>query len=488
MNIDNGRHRSILRQIARRAMSQRGLLTDFSSEAREEVAALGRRRPEAAEARDLRDLLWCSIDNDDSTDLDQLTVAEALPGERTRVLVAVADVTALVERDGAVDAHAGHNTTSVYTAGEVFPMLPDELSSGLTSLNPDQSRLAMVVDMVVSAAGEVEAGEVYRAWVRNHAKLAYNSLAAWLDGEGPAPPALAAVPGLDANLRLQDRATQAMHDRAHAHGQLGLKTLEARAVFDGDILNDLELDEENRAKQLIESFMVAANQAVARFLEARGMPSLRRVVREPRRWERIVELAAQQGTRLPATPDGRALEAFLQQRRAADPERFPDLSLAVVKLLGSGEYVAELEGREAPGHFGLAVGDYGHSTAPNRRYPDLVTQRLLKAALAGRPSPYSGEELTALATRCTRREDDAAKVERLVRKSAAALLLEGRQGQVFDGLVTGASAKGTWVRIFKPPVEGRVVRGEEGLDVGDRVRVRLLRTDVQAGFIDFARA
>ncbi len=488
MDIDHGRHRSILRQVARRAMSERGLLTDFSADVRREVAALARRRPDDGGARDLRDLLWCSIDNDDSTDLDQLTAAEDLGGGRTRVLVAVADVTCLVDRDGPVDAHAGHNTTSVYTAAEVFPMLPDELSSGLTSLNPGERRLAMVVDMAVSAAGEVESGEVCRAWVLNRAKLAYNGLAAWLDDAAPAPPALAAVAGLEASLRLQDRVTEAMHDRSHAQGALGLRTLEAKAVFDGELLSDLELDEENRAKRLIESFMVAANQVVARFLEGRGMPSLRRVVREPRRWERIVALAAESGGRLPATPDGLALETFLHERRAADPERFPDLSLAVVKLLGSGEYVAELPGREAPGHFGLAVSDYGHATAPNRRYPDLVTQRLVKAALAGRPSPYDGAEMTTLAARCTRREDDAAKVERSVRKSAAALLLEGRQGQVFEGLVTGASAKGTWVRVFSPPVEGRVVRGEEGLDVGERVRVRLLRTDVRAGFIDFARA
>jgi exoribonuclease-2 len=488
MDTTTSRHRSILRTIARRAMSSRGLLVDFSDEVEREVAKLASRPPESAGARDLRDLLWCSIDNDDSTDLDQLTVAEALPDGRTRVRVAVADVTALVERDGAVDAHAGHNTTSVYTAAQVFPMLPDELSSGLTSLNPGEPRLAVVVEMAVSAAGEVESGEVARAWVVNRAKLAYNGLAAWLDGTAPTPPAVAAVPGLEATIRLQDRVAQAMHESAHARGSLGLRTLEARAVFDGELLSDLELDEENRTKQLIQSFMVAANQAVARFLEGAGMPSLRRVVREPRRWDRIVELAAQHGTRLPGRPDGLALESFLHARRAADPERFPDLSLAVVKLLGSGEYVAELPGHEAPGHFGLAVSDYGHATAPNRRYPDLITQRLVKAALAGRPCPYSGAELTDLAERCTRREDDATKVERLVRKAAAALLLEGRQGQVFDGLVTGASAKGTWVRIFQPPVEGRVVRGEDGLDVGDRVRVRLLGTKVEAGFIDFARA
>ncbi len=488
MDNTTSRHRSILRNVARRAMTARGLLVDFSADVDDEVAAVAGRPPDDTGARDLHHLPWCSIDNDDSTDLDQLTVAEELPDGRARVWVAVADVTALVARDGAVDAHAGHNTTSVYTAAEVFPMLPDELSSGLTSLNPGAPRLAVVVEMVVSVAGEVESSDVYRARVLNHAKLAYNSLAAWLDGTAPPPPALAAAPALEATIRLQDRIAEAMHDRAQARGSLELRTLEAKAVFDGDLLADLELDEENRTKQLIQSFMVAANQVVARFLAAAGMPSLRRVVREPRRWDRIVELAAQDGTRLPGRPDGLALEAFLHQRRVADPERFPDLSLAVVKLLGSGEYVAELAGQEAPGHFGLAVSDYGHATAPNRRYPDLVTQRLVKAALAGRPSPYSDAELTALAARCTRREDDATKVERLVRKAAAALLLEGRQGQLFDGLVTGASAKGTWVRIFQPPVEGRVVRGEVGLEVGDRVRVRLLGTKVEAGFIDFARA
>lgn len=488
MDITNGRHRTILQRIARRAMSERGLLTDFSSDAREELKAVAERTLQASGARDLRSLPWCSIDNDDSRDLDQLSVAEAGPADSTRVRVAIADVAALVERDGYIDAHARHNSTSVYTTAQIFPMLPEELCTHLSSLNPDGPRLAVVVELGVGADGEVNDGEIYRAWVWNHAKLAYSSTAAWLEGEAPPPRAVQEVAGLETNLRLQDRAAQAMRVRRHSAGSLGLRTLEARAVFDGDILADLALDEDNRAKQLIEDFMVAANGVVARFLEGRGIPSLRRVVREPRRWERIVALAAQSRCTLPPSPDSRALEAFLHERREADPLRFPDLSLAVVKLLGPGEYVAEVPGREAPGHFGLAVRDYGHATAPNRRYPDLATQRLVKQGLAGREPTYTAEELVELATHCTRREDDANKVERLVRKSAAALLLEGRRGQRFDGLVTGASPKGTWVRILQPPVEGRVVEGEHGLDVGERVRVRLVRTDVEAGFIDFARA
>jgi len=489
MDITNGRHRAILQKIARRAMSERGMLTDFSSDVREEVALLAERTLQAAGARDLRNLLWCSIDNDDSRDLDQLTLAEALPNGLTRVLVAIADVTAMVERDGPVDAHAHHNTTSVYTAAQIFPMLPEELSTGMSSLNPEGPRLAVVVDMRIAADGAVvENGEIYRAWVWNHAKLAYNATAAWLEGQTPVPRIVADVPGLEDNLRLQDRTAQAMRAHRRSGGSLGLRTLETRAVFDGDILADLALDEDNRAKQLIEDFMVAANGVVARYLESKGVPSLRRVVREPKRWDRIVELAAQFHHTLPHDPDSRALEEFLHERRDADPLRFPDLSLAIVKLLGPGEYEAELPGHEAPGHFGLAVRDYGHATAPNRRYPDLATQRLLKAALADKPSGYTPEELKELALHCTQREDDANKVERLVSKSAAALLLEGRDGERFDALVTGASPKGTWVRILKPPVEGRVVQGEQGLDVGDRVRVRLVRTNVEAGFIDFARA
>jgi len=405
-----------------------------------------------------------------------------------KILVAVADVDATVKKGSATDGHAWTNTTSVYTAAEVFPMLPEKLSTDLTSLAEGQERLAIVMEMAVSADGTVAESEVYRAVVLNRAKLAYDGVAAWLDGTAPAPPRLSAVPGLDEQLRIQNRVAQAMKGLRHRHGALSLETLEARAVFDGDVLADLRPDEKNRAKELIEDFMIAANGATANYLEGKGFPSLRRVLRAPERWERIVKLAADLGERLPPSPSARALEGFLAKRHRADPARFPDLSLSVVKLLGSGEYALELPGQRTDGHFGLAVRDYTHSTAPNRRYPDLATQRLLKAAMAGRPAPYSNEELNALARHCTEQEDNAAKVERQVRKSAAALLLESRIGERFDAMVTGASEKGTWVRIFQPAVEGKLVHGFNGLDVGDRVRVELVHTDVERGFIDFVRS
>jgi VacB/RNase II family 3'-5' exoribonuclease len=482
-----GNARQRLRDIARRAMLERGLEPDFSPAARAEAEAARGQTDGTGTLRELRDLLWCSIDNDDSRDLDQLTVAlDATAGAR-RVLVAVADVDAAVAKDSALDAHARINTTSVYTAAQVFPMLPERMSTDLTSLNQDADRLAIVVDITVGVDGAVSGGEVYRARVRNRAKLAYNAVAAWLDGRGPLPAAAAAVKGLDANLRAQDAIAQALKAERHRRGSLALSTLEARAVFDGDALADLQPDEENRARQLIEDFMIAANGVTARFLAARHIASLRRVLRTPERWDRIVALAAEHGGHLSATPDAVALAAFLSARRAADPERFPDLSIATVKLLGRGEYAVNRPDQPPPGHFALAVRDYAHSTAPNRRFPDLITQRLLKSALVDRPPSYGANELDALARHCTEQEDDAAKVERQVRKSAAALLLEGRIGERFDALVTGASDKGTWVRISRPAVEGRLVRGFEGLDVGDHVEVTLKSTDVERGFIDFER-
>ncbi len=486
MSRNAGRHRADLKAIARRAMLDRGLLPDFSPAVMAEVArarAAGDTGP-----RDLRDRLWCSIDNDDSRDLDQLSVAEPLAGGAVKVLVAIADVDATVAQGTATDGHARHNTTSVYTAGGIFPMLPERLSTDLTSLGEGEDRVAMVVEMVVREDGMLAGSDLYRAVVRNRAKLAYNGVAAWLEGQGPLPDRAAAVPGMDAQLRLQDRAAQRLKAVRQQHGALTLHTIQARPVFEGDVLTDLEADEPNRAKALIEDFMVAANGLTARALEAKGFPSVRRVLRSPERWERIAELAAGLGERLPAEPDAAALEAFLARRRLADPPRFPDLSLAVVKLMGRGEYVAEFPGQAAPGHFGLAVQAYTHSTAPNRRFPDVIAQRLLKAALAGRPVPYAKGELQELALHCTDAEDRANKVERQVGKSAAALLLEPRVGERFDGIVTGASDKGTWVRILRPPVEGKLVRGFEGLDVGDRVRVELIGTDVERGYIDFARA
>ncbi|MGA9532102.1 MAG: RNB domain-containing ribonuclease [Anaerolineales bacterium] len=436
---------------------------------------------------DLRSLLWSSIDNDDSRDLDQLTVAEELPGGKVRVLVAVADVDSLVEHGLAIDEHARHNTTSVYTAARIFPMLPNELSTDLTSLNFGVERPSIVVDMVIDEGGQLSDSDIYPARVTNHAKLAYNSVAAWLEENVNPPEAITAVKELAENIRLQSRTAQRMKTFRHEHGALSLETIEAKAVFDGDQIRTLEIEQKNPAKEIIEDFMVAANGVTARYLSTKGYPSIRRVVRRPKRWDRIVEIAKDRGFDLPEHPDSKALEGFLVGQKAADPLRFPDLSLAVIKLLGAGEYVAELPDANAPGHFALAVKDYAHSTAPNRRYPDLMTQRLLKAALEGKPAPYSKGELDVLAAHCTQAEDSANKVERQVGKSAAALLLQSRIGEQFDSIVTGASEKGTWVRLINTPAEGKLVQGFEGLDVGEQVRVQLISLDVQRGFIDFKR-
>jgi VacB/RNase II family 3'-5' exoribonuclease len=482
-NAPTGREE--LRTIARRAMTERGLLPDFSPAALAQTEALREGVETGPGVRDLRDLAWVSIDNDDTRDLDQLSVAEPLGGEAVKLLVGVADVDAKVAAGSAIDDHARANTTSVYTPAEIFPMLPERLSTDLTSLGEARERLAIVVEMAVGPDGAVTQSDVYRALVRNQAKLAYDSVAAWLDGSGPAPAAVASQPAIADQLRLQARVATAMKELRHHRGALTLETTAARAVFDGDVLADLRPDEKNAAKELIEDFMIAANVATAQFLEGRGFPSLRRVLRSPERWDRIVELAAGLGERLPAEPNAPALQQFLVRRRQADPDRFADVSLSVVKLLGSGEYAVELPGGPTDGHFGLAVKDYTHSTAPNRRFPDLSTQRLVKAAIEGRSCPYTAEQLEELARHCTLQEDNAAKVERQVRKSAAALLLASRIGQQFDAIVTGASPKGTWVRILHPSVEGRVVRGEHGLDVGDQVDVELVHTDVERGFIDF---
>jgi VacB/RNase II family 3'-5' exoribonuclease len=486
-------HRAILGSIAQRAMLERGLLPTFSDAASSELqriqapaAADNASGAEAPAIRDLRNLLWASIDNDDSRDLDQLTVAETLPGGAVKILVAVADVDALVKDGSAIDAHARHNTTSVYTAARVFPMLPEKLSTDLTSLNPDEDRLAVVVEMVVGADGAVQSSDIYQARVRNRAKLAYNSVAAWLDGSTAIPKALAAVGGLAENVRDQDRVAQRLKNLRHVHGALSLETVEARPIFDDGYLRGLDIEKKNRATEIIEDFMIAANGVTARYLAAKNFPSIRRVVRTPKRWDRIVELAQAHGVTLPANADSVALDAFLVKERAADPARFPDLSLAVIKLLGAGEYVAERPGVSAPGHFGLAVKDYTHSTAPNRRYPDLITQRLLKAAIAGRAAPYTYADLDVLAKHFTEEEDAANKVERQVGKSAAAMLLESRIGEQFAALVTGASEKGTWARLLTVPVEGRVVRGFEGMDVGDQIRVQLTSVNVERGFIDFS--
>ncbi len=483
----NKEHRIILQAIAHRVMLDKGLFPDFPPEVISQLTTIS--SPNITSLpfhKDMRNLLWCSIDNDSSRDLDQLTVAELLPNGITKLMIAVADVDAVVKPDTAIDQYALHNTTSVYTAGEVFPMLPSQLSNDITSLNLNTDRTAIVTEIVLLADGTIQSWDVHQAIVRSHAKLAYNSLAPWLEGNAPVPFKVQQVPGLAANLLLQDKAAQKLSNLRHAHGALNLQTREVTPVFEGDELLSIEVEEKNRTKELIEDLMIIANSVCAWFLESKNFPSLRRVVHVPQRWDRLVELADDYGFKLPVEPDSKSLEQFLVERKAADPQRFPDLSLSVIKLLGAGEYVVDLPGQAAEGHFGLAVKDYTHSTAPNRRYPDIITHRLLKAALAGKSNPYTLSELEALAKHCNEGEDAARKVERQVGKSAAAMILEHQIGSVFDGFITGAADKGTWVRIIHPPVEGKVIEGAQGLDIGKQVKVRLLSTNVELGQIDFA--
>ena len=487
---NNQRHqRSDLVRLATRAMSERGLQPEFSAAVTQQVAAFHTAGDEAGAAiRDLMQLLWCSIDNDDSRDLDQLTVSEVLEHGAVKLLVAIADVDALVKKGSAIDEHARINTTSVYTSARIFPMLPERLSTDLTSLNLHQDRLALVTEMVFSADGSLVSSDLYRARVRNQAQLAYDAVSAWIEGEGALPAAAAAVPGMEAQLRTQDAAAQLLRARRHAEGSLELETFQPRAVFEGEQVVDIRQQEQNRARQLIEEVMIATNGCTARYLAARGAASLRRVVRSPERWLRIVGVAKDYGESLPSEPDSKALEAFLAKRHQADPLRFPDLSLVIVKLMGRGEYVLEAPGAAPIGHFGLAVRDYTHSTAPNRRFPDLITSRMLKAALTGHAPAYSIAELAELAAHCTRQEDAAQKVERQMRKSEAALLLESRIGQRFDALVTGSGTDGVWVRVFSPPAEGKLVNGSAALKVGEKVHVKLVSTNVERGFIDFVLA
>jgi exoribonuclease-2 len=483
----NRKHEELLDEIAHQEMINRGLEPDFDKQALRQLDNIHAPARED-DLKDLRDLPWCSIDNDDSRDLDQLTWAEDRGDGDTRILIAVADVDALVKKDTPIDKHARHNTTSVYTAAKVFAMLPEKLSTDLTSLNEGEDRVAMIIELTIHANGRVASEDVYRALVHNKAQLAYDRVAAWLDGKDDEPEKVSRVEGLAETLRLQDRVADRMRELRHEQGALDLETIEARPVFSNGKVVDLTQWQRNNARLLIEDFMIAANGTTARFLAGKKLPSIRRVVRSPERWDRIEKIAEEAGERLPPEPDAKALEEFLRRRKKADPLRFPDLSLSIVKAMGAGEYVVEAPGETPVGHFGLAVKDYTHSTAPNRRYPDLITHRMVKAALDERKPPYTLDELAALAEHCTQQEDAANKVERTVRKAAAAMMLQGREGEHFDGVVTGASAKGTWVRIFHPPIEGKVVRGWQGLDLGDRVRVKLLDTDAERGFIDFGRA
>lgn len=487
--VKEQRDRDRLKSIARKAMVDHGLVPDFPKAVLAELDAIHEpaASPDATGLIDSRDVLWCSLDNDDSLDLDQLTAAEALENGNVRILIAIADVDAVVKKQSAIDLHAQQNTTSVYTAPEVFSMLPEKLSTDITSLNFGSDRMAVVVAMEIGDDGSVLNSEFYRAIVRNKARLSYHSVAAWLDGKGSIPAEIVAVKGMEENLRLQDRTAEKMRLLRHMHGALVLDTIEAKPVFSGDTMMDIVPDTRNRAKELIEDFMIAANSVTAKYLASMNYVSIRRVVSAPKRWDRIVSLAAKLGTVLPTQPNSIALENFLVSSQKADPLRFPDLSLSVIKLLGSGEYVVQIPGTSVEGHFGLAVKNYTHSTAPNRRYPDLITQRILKAAIAGLPSPYSIEELKALAQHCNTAEDKVNKVERQLVKSAAAILLEARIGEQFEAIVTGAADKGTWVRIMNPPLEGRLGSGYVGLDVGDTLRVQLTSTNIERGFIDFKR-
>jgi exoribonuclease-2 len=478
---------------AHAVMAARGFQPDFPKGTDEQLAAIKAHPelPAAPGAQDLRSLLWSSIDNDTSKDLDQIEWAEQLPDGRVRVLVGVADVDARVAKDTVIDAHARSETTSVYTGVKVFPMLPADLSEGITSLNENEDRVAVVIEFVVDATGACADGKAYRALVRNRAQLAYNGVGAWLEGRGPAPAKVAASADLAAQLKLQDKAAQCMLGSRFQHGALDLETIETRPVMLQDQAVEIAKLEKNRATSLIEEFMVAANGVIARTFEDAGVASIRRIVRTPKRWERIVELANGLGTTLPAEPDSKALNDFLLAQKKKDPDHFPDLSLAVVKLMGPGEYVLVKPHEASPGHFGLAVQDYTHSTAPNRRFPDVVTQRLLKAHLATANSPYSEGDLDAIAQRCTQMEDAARKVERDMQKRIAAVVLHPRIGQSFPAIVTGVNKYGTFVRTLDPHVEGMLVNAgkpgaKKGLDVGDKVTVKLVSTDPQRGFIDFA--
>ena len=480
--MSSGGQRAALERIARDAMAAHGLSPDWPAAVEAELTQLP--HPSQSGVRDLRTLPWSSIDNAESRDLDQVEVS-VTEGGHTRLLIGLADVEAMVPRGSAIDDHARTNTTSVYTPVRVFPMLPEVLSTDLTSLNPEHDRLAIVVDLALDESGVPTNTEVYRACVRNQARLTYRDVAAWLDGEGPLPDSpLGAAVG--EQLRVQDRLATLLRARRHEEGALEFSRVEMKPTLDGDTVRGLEADGPNRARDLVESFMVAANGATARFLSARGYASIRRIVRSPARWPRIVEIAAAHGSALPDEPDARALAAFLRAQRAAAPAAFAELSLSVIKLLGGGEYVANGASGSSDQHFALAVSNYTHSTAPNRRYPDLITQRIVKAAVAARPAPYTLEELTTLAEHCTRQEDAATKVERLVRKAAAAMWLSNRIGDTFDAVVTGAGPKGTWARIARPPIDGRVEHGAAGLDVGDAIRVKLVHVDPERGFIDFA--
>jgi exoribonuclease-2 len=479
-----------LQAAAKQAMVENGFEPDFPPQVQQQLEQLKAQSPQVVpspDIRDLRNLVWSSIDNDTSRDLDQVEVAERLPNGETKVLVGIADVDVFVPKDSAIDVHAAKETTTVYTGVRTFPMLPEQLSTGVSSLGETEDKLSIVIEFVVGSDGIVHSGNVYRAVLRNKAQLTYNAVGAWLEDRGTAPDKVGASTELHSQLKLQDEVAQALMNERYRHGALNIETIEVSPVVSDGKVSDLVKQEKNRATELIEDFMIAANEVVARMLDASKVSSIRRVVKSPERWDRIVELAGKQGDQLPAEPDSKALNEFLIKRKAADPDHFADLSLAIIKLMGPGEYVLERPGDPEQGHFGLAVQDYTHSTAPNRRFADLVTQRLIKAVLANQPPPYSDAELAEIASNCTLKEDAARKVEREMFKRIAAVVMSSRIGETFDAIVTGVTLHGTFVRVLKPAVEGLLAQGQEGADVGDKLRVKLIRTDIQRGYIDFAR-
>ena len=477
-----------LQATAKEIMQQYGFEPDFLAPVATQLANLGQ-QPQVSPSRDVRDmrnLLWSSIDNDTSRDLDQIEVVESAPNGDVKVMVGIADVDTFVPKLTPIDQHAARETTTVYTGIRNFPMLPEQLSTGVTSLLENQDRLSIVIEFVVDADGNLKSSDVYRALVQNKAQLQYNSVGAWLEGTAAPPPKVAASGELQDQLKLQSDVAQKLKSKRFQNGALNLQTDEVHPLVLNEQVVDVVKQQKNRATELIEDFMVAANGVVARLLQ--NVSSLRRIVRTPKRWDRIVQLAASKGEKLPAQPDSTALNDLLLRRKAADPDHFADLSLTVIKLIGPGEYVLERAGETAPGHFGLAVQDYTHSTAPNRRFADIVTQRLIKAMLAGQQNPYSDDELTAVASNCTQKEDAARKVEREMSKRLAAVAMQRRVGETFDAIVTGVTDHGTFVRVLQPLVEGLLAQGAQGLDVGDKLKAKLIRTDVSKGYIDFARA
>lgn len=471
---------------AHQAMVDNGFEPEFSNDVWEQVKQIQSSVVNDTGVRDMRDLLWSSIDNDSSRDLDQIEWAEQLENGDIRVLVGIADVDSLVPVYSPIDMHAAQNTVTVYTQSEIFPMLPEELSTDLTSLNEGVDRHAVVAEMTIKENGDVPESTFYRALVNNRAKLSYEEIGPWLDGKTDVPEKVAAIPGLREQIELQDKAADRLQAYRTVKGALQFESIESTAVVENGEVKSIRSVEPNGARRLIENFMVAANVEMAEFLENNGALSLRRVVNTPKDWEGIVRIVAEYGEHLPAEPDQPALAGFLAKRRDADPDHFPDLSLSIIKLIGSGEYVVQRQGEDAGGHFGLAVRDYAHSTAPNRRFTDIVIQRLVKSVIDKTPSPYTAEELDSIAEHANVQEKGARKVERKMRKIVAASVMQRHIGENFDAIVTGDTSAGVFARILRPPVDGRIVNGEYNVKVGDKIRVRLLSANPNNGFIDFA--